>query len=165
MNETLIFFKIRDMLKIIDFEAIFTKAEINNVVILKLYLPRQKSIIYETFVFSKIQDVLKKHRYWSCIYLDSNKQWMKQLFSSKYEMYSKHVEIEALFTKSDRINEWIFVFLQNNPLEFNISLPARFPLVRAPLKLFFLYALKVYRRIYFDIHHIQKSYPWMEFSV
>ena len=84
-------------LKSIITEAVFTKTEMNNewtvhflpntscaenVSRLKLYLPRQKWIMNESFIFFQIRAVLKKYRDWGCIYHDGNEQWMKRSFSS-----------------------------------------------------------------------------------
>ena len=103
-------------------ETVFTKKKINNewnvdflqhtrcvekVSRLKLYLPRQKWTKNETLIFFKTRDVLKKNRDWSCIYQDRNEQTMKCWFSSKYEMCSKSIKTEAVFTKTEINNEWI----------------------------------------------------------
>ena len=128
MNETLIFFKIQAVLKIIETDAIFTKKEMNNegnvdflqnkrcvdkVSRLKLYLPRKKWTMNETLIFIKIRDVLIEYRAWSCIYQERNGQWKKRWFSSKYELCWKNIEIEAVFTKREMNNEWNVDFLLN----------------------------------------------------
>ena len=101
-------------------EAVFTKGELNNewnihflqktrcvqiVSRLKLYLPRQKWTINETFIFLKIQGAFK-YQDWSCIYQDRNELWMKHSFSLKYMVCSKSVKTEAVFTKAEINNEW-----------------------------------------------------------
>ena len=87
-----------------------------NVSRLKLYLPRQKWTMNETLIFFKIRAVLKKYWDWICIYLEGNEQWMKRWFSSKYELYWKWIDTEAVFTKTEMNNERNVNFLQNNAL-------------------------------------------------
>ena len=50
------------------------------------------------------------------------------------------------------------------PLAFNRFIPVSLPLVKAPLKLFFRYGMKLYYYISFNVPYIFK-YPWDEFWI
>ena len=106
--------------KSIETEAVFTKMEMNNegninflqnttcvqkVSKLKLSLPRWKWTMKERWIFFKIRRVFKKYRNWSWLYQDGNEQWRKHKFSSKYDVCSKSIETEAVFTKMEMNNE------------------------------------------------------------
>ena len=80
---------------------------------LKLYLPKQKSTMNETFIPFKIQGVSKYYQDWSCIYQNRNEQWMKHSFLSKYKVCPNSIKTEAVSTKTEMNNEWNIHFLQN----------------------------------------------------
>ena len=112
MNETLIFYKIRAVLKKFrDWSCIYQE---------------RKWTMNETLIFFKIRAVLKKYRDWSCIYQERNEQWMKRWFSSKYELCcKKSIETEAVFMKIN--NEWKVDFPLNVKYVFkNIETEAVF---------------------------------------
>ena len=64
---------------------------------LKVYLLRDEWTTNETFIFFKIQDMIKKYRDWCCIYQDRNEQWMKHSFSLKYK---QRIENTKCFQKN-----------------------------------------------------------------
>ena len=94
---------------------------VENLSRLKLYLPRQKWTVNETFIFYKIQAALKIYRDWSYIYQDRNEQWMKRSFSTKYKLRWKFIETEAIFTKTEMNTEWNVHFQQNTSCVENLS--------------------------------------------
>ena len=70
--------------------------------------------IYQWYMF-------KKYRDWSCIYQDTNEQWRKRSFSSKYELYWKSIETEAVVTKTEINDEGNVHFLQNTSCVEKVS--------------------------------------------
>ena len=68
------------------------------------------------------------------------------VYTTIYEMCSKSIEMN---------NDWNFFF----------KITVSFLLVEAPLKHFFLYHVKVNWRIYLNIIHVFRSYPWDEISL
>ena len=75
----------------------------------------------ETLIFFKIRGIFKMYQSRSCIYRDRNEQWMKRRFSSKYEVFSKCISLEAVFTETEMNNEWNVDFLQNTRYFQNVS--------------------------------------------
>ena len=80
-------------------------------------------------------------------------------------MCSKSIETEAVFTKIGIDNiEWN-VFFKMVPLAFNKHIQASFPLVKAHLKLFFWYSVKLYPCISLNALYVLKTYSLGEFPV
>ena len=79
MKEKLISSKYEGSSKSIGTESVFTKTEVKNEL---------------NVIFLKIRGELKKYRDWSCTYQDRNEE-------SKYEVSSKSIETEAVFTKTE----------------------------------------------------------------
>ena len=69
---------------------------------------------------------------------------MKRSFSSKYEVPSKSIETEAIFTKREMNNEWNVYFFPNSALGIRHAFPANFLLTKALQKLLFLYGAVEY---------------------
>ena len=92
MNKTLIFFKIRGVLKKYPDESC-------------IYQDRHEQWMKRWFLKKKKRAVLKKYPDGSCIYQDRNEQWMKRWFSWKYEACWKSILTEAVFTKTKMNNE------------------------------------------------------------
>ena len=101
MNETLIFFKIRRVLKNIDNEAVFTKTDGNNKWNVN-FLQNTTCVknIDNEAVFTKTE--MKDE--WNVYFLQNTKCVLKS------------IETEIIFTKTGRNNKWNVNFLKGSPL-------------------------------------------------
>ena len=54
-------------------------------------------------------------------------------------------------------NEQTLIFFNTVTLVFNTLIPVSFPLIKAPLKNFFRYGVKLYPHISFNVLHVLKS--------
>ena len=106
MNETFILYKYEVCSKSIKTEILFTKKDMNNewnvhflsntryvqkVSRQKLYLPRKKWTMNNTFIFFQIRGVFKKYQDRNSIYQERNEQWMKRSFSKQSLSHSTHI--------------------------------------------------------------------------
>ena len=88
---------------------------------------------------------------------------MEEKSKSRFNVYLKIIKTEAVFTKKwamSKINVLNVrgIFQRNIPLTFNTFIPLHFLLVKAPLKLLFLYNVKLCHYFSFDIIHVIKSF-------
>ena len=70
-----------------------------------------------------------------------------------YEVYSKSLETESVFSKTEMIIETLFFFRIDT---FNTLIPVSSPFVKAHLKLFILYSVKLCCCISFNVLHFHK---------
>ena len=81
-----------------------------------------------------------------------------------YEICSKSIETEVVFTETEMNNKTLN-FFKIVFLALNTLIPANFLLVEVPLKFFFWYGMKLSYRISLNILHVLKYYLWNYFLV